>query len=712
MKKSILNLFIFFLLPYLFSSCKDDGPLGSDYKIDTASFDPVNKTFIVTYSNGEEEVLEAILNTSYSPTRATVTLKNGTQLSVNDASEAGEILFSGKGKYQSATYNPNTGSFTIVYDSGFKEVLKATIIDDLDESFVIRDLADGSFLLFNISNPTEGVKRITKKGSLVSASYNNQENNKFFTLRYDSGYRASVEAFIDNSTNPVSANITLIDGTFISIDDATKSGEAVVDKTTQPTSGNIYVNGWIFENMLVYYLWNYKLPENPNFSLYPDDFFYSLLNKYSISNPEGDRFSWIQDNYVELLNDLSGVSSDEIGFEYIFVWADQAQTHYYALVLYPKHGTDAEAKGIKRGRFVTKINGQNITPQNYESLFGGSGTKKLSMADWVFNPAESTYYLQNTGDVPIQMHSDYAENPVYKDSVYTINNKKIGYLVYNFFATDKGDNSYEYDKLLMSRLDALKAQGVNEMVLDLRYNSGGAVSSAIALASALVKNRSTGNVFTISQYNVIVHNSLLKEYGANYNKDYFISQIDTAKTDNRGNVIEWIKIADVPSLNLPRLYVLTSGWTASASELVINGLRPYMDVILIGETTYGKNVGSISIYEENNPWNKWGMQPIVVKYFNSKGESDYTAGFSPNYEVNEFADLFLYDFGDTNDPLLGNAISLITGAGAIKATHSTRATPFLPLQIDEKTMLRTREKYRFNMQDDVRGEDIRKLIKK
>jgi len=137
----------------------------------------------------------------------------------------------------------------------------------LDESFAIRDLADGSFLLFNISNSTEGVQRITRKGLLVSASYNNQENNKFFTLRYDSGYRVSVEAFIDNSTNPVSANITLIDGTFISIDDATKSGEAVI-KTSQPASGNKYVNDWIFENMLVYYLWNYKLPENPNFSLY------------------------------------------------------------------------------------------------------------------------------------------------------------------------------------------------------------------------------------------------------------------------------------------------------------------------------------------------------------------------------------------------------------------------------------------------------------
>jgi len=313
---------------------------------------------------------------------------------------------------------------------------------------------------------------------------------------------------------------------------------------------------------------------------------------------------------VELLNDLSGVSSNEIGFEWTPVWADESETYYYALVLYPKHGTDAEAKGINRGRFITKVDGQNITPQNYETLFGGTGTKKLSIADLRFNPVESTYYLKNAGDVTIQMHSNYAENPVYKDSVYTINNKKIGYLVYNFFARDKGDDSYDYDKLLMKRLDALKTQGVNEMVLDLRYNSGGSCIFCHCSGKRIGEKQIYQNVFTISQYNLIVHNSLLKEYGANYNKDYFISQIDTVKTDNKGNVIERIKIADVPSLNLPRLFVLTSEWTASASELVINGLKPYMDVILIGETTYGKNVGSISIYEENDPGNKWVCNPL------------------------------------------------------------------------------------------------------
>lgn len=543
------------------------------------------------------------------------------------------------------------------------------------------------------------------KGALETATYN--AATKTFTLNYESGYTNTVNAVIDNSVIPPGASATLDDGTVVSVTDASTSGDAVIS-TPDVVSNNKYVNGWIYDNMSIYYLWNENLSKNPNYSLNPGSFFNSILYEYNATtNPEGDRFSWIQEDYEELLNDLSGVSSDEIGFEYIFAWADQAKTHYYGLVLYPKQGTDAETKGINRGRFVTKVDDQNITPQNYKTLFGGTGTKKLSMADWSYNSTTSTYSLQNSGYVTIQMHSNYAENPVYKDSVYTINNKKIGYLVYNFFARDKGDDSYDYDKLLMNHLDALKTQGVNEMVLDLRYNSGGAVSSAIALASALVKNRSTSNVLTTSQYNSIVHNSLLKEYGANYNKDYFIDKVD-------GTTIS------IPALNLPRLYVLTSGWTASASEFVINGLRPYMDVILIGETTYGKNVGSISIYEENDPRNKWGMQPIVVKYFNSEGKSDFTAGFTPNYEIDEFNpdgkgetgdELFLFEFGNTSDPLLGKAISLITGA--TKATRSIRtATPFRSSQVDKKATLNMQERHRFDLQDDVRGDDIRKLMKK
>lgn len=553
-------------------------------------------------------------------------------------------------------------------------------------------------LLLLINTSCNDNDKINDKGELETVTYD--AGTKTFKLTYSSGYTETINAIINNQVDPPVATATLEDGSIVTFENANNSGKAEII-TSDVISDYKYVNGWIYDNMSVYYLWNDKLSKSPNYSLNPEDFFESILYKYNkTSNPDGDRFSWIQEDYTELLGNLSGVASHEIGFEYILVGTDATLKQYYALVLYAMHGTDAELKGINRGRFITKINGQNITADNYKNLFGGTGTKKLSMADFVYNETEKRYILQSSGDVTINMHNYFAENPIYLDTIYTVANNKIGYLVYNFFARDNGDKSNNYDKELISKLSNFKSKGVNEMVLDLRYNSGGAVSSAIALASALVKNRSTKNVLTTSQYNSILHNALIKKEGANYNKDYFIDKII-------GTTVA------IPEMNLPRLYVLTSGWTASASEFIINGLKPYMDVILIGETTYGKNVGSITIYEDDDPKNKWGMQPIVVKFANSLGFSDFTAGFNPDYEIDEFENLYLYSFGDTNDPLLGKALSLITGQTSFTRSASAISTPFRSTQINEKISVDSREKsHRFEMYDDIRGESIRNIMTK
>jgi carboxyl-terminal processing protease len=553
-------------------------------------------------------------------------------------------------------------------------------------------------LLLLINTSCNDNDKINDKGELETVTYD--AGTKTFKLTYSSGYTETINAIIYNQVDPPVATATLEDGSIVTFENANNSGKAEII-TSDVISDYKYVNGWIYDNMSVYYLWNDKLSKSPNYSLNPEDFFESILYKYNkTSNPDGDRFSWIQEDYTELLGNLSGVASHEIGFEYILVGTDATLKQYYALVLYAMHGTDAELKGINRGRFITKINGQNITADNYKNLFGGTGTKKLSMADFVYNETEKRYILQSSGDVTINMHNYFAENPIYLDTIYTVANNKIGYLVYNFFARDNGDKSNNYDKELISKLSNFKSKGVNEMVLDLRYNSGGAVSSAIALASALVKNRSTKNVLTTSQYNSILHNALIKEEGANYNKDYFIDKII-------GTTVA------IPEMNLPRLYVLTSGWTASASEFIINGLKPYMDVILIGETTYGKNVGSITIYEDDDPKNKWGMQPIVVKFANSLGFSDFTAGFTPDYEIDEFENLYLYSFGDTNDPLLGKALSLITGQTSFTRSASAISTPFRSTQINEKISVDSRKKsHRFEMYDDIRGESIRNIMTK
>lgn len=465
-------------------------------------------------------------------------------------------------------------------------------------------------------------------------------------------------------------------------------------------SDNEYVNRWIYENMSVYYLWNDKLPvlAPAQYEVNPDIFFDKILYKYDAqSNPDGDRFSWIQDNYVELLNSLSGVSSYDIGFEYQPYYIVNGNPEVEMRITYTKRGSDAETKGVKRGHCIRAVNGITITDKNYRDIFSGSSDKRLSRVRYVQNPETGELTLEELDDVTVKMNSQFAENPVYLDSIYTFDNKKIGYLVYNFFSHDKGDNSYEYDLQLMQVLAEMKSKGVTEMILDLRYNSGGAVSSAVALASVLVKNHSTNNVMARAKYNVLLEESLRKEYGDDFFYTYFQSKI--VKKD--GATIE------IPLLNLSNLYVITGKRTASASELIINGLKPYMDnIILIGDKTVGKNVGSISIYNEKDERNKWGMQPIVVKYLNSLGYSDYTSGFSPNPDnfINEF-NYELVELGNTNDPLLNRAIELITGNRNLleKPIKTTKYT--LPLA-------KPKGLEQFNMRDDIHEKALLDLMKK
>lgn len=465
-------------------------------------------------------------------------------------------------------------------------------------------------------------------------------------------------------------------------------------------SDNEYVNRWIHDKMSIYYLWNDKLPtiESTQYNVNPDIFFDNILYKYNEQiNPDGDRFSWIQNNYEELLNLLNGVSSYDIGFDYQPYYIVNGKPEVEMRITYIKKGSDAEAKGVKRGHCIRAVNGVTITDKNYRDVFSGSDDKKLSRVRYVQNYETNELTVETLEDITIKMNAQFAENPVYLDSIYTFDNKKIGYLVYNFFSNDKGDKSYEYDIQLMQVLTDMKSKGITEMILDLRYNSGGAVSSAVALASALVKNHSTKNILAYAKYNALLQETLRKEYGDDFFNTYFQSEIVKDET----------AIAQIPLLNLSNLYILTGARTASASELVINGLMPYMDnIILIGDKTYGKNVGSISIYEKNDERNKWGMQPIVVKFYNSLGFSDYTDGFLPNIgnSINEF-NYQLVELGDTSDPLLNRAIELITGnKNLLKKPIKTTKYNY-PLAKPEQPN-------QFNMRDDVREKDLLDLMKK
>lgn len=418
------------------------------------------------------------------------------------------------------------------------------------------------------------------------------------------------------------------------------------DDSTKPnTDSPTYVNDWIYNQMGMYYFWNETLPSNPDKSLTPDKFFESLVNKE-------DRFSWIQDNYEELIASLSGVSSGDIGFEYIGYLVTANSDSVIGQISYIKPNTPAQAGGLKRGDVFTHVDGVHLNKSNWRSLLSGAkSTAEITFVD---------SNLENPVNKVIGKITKYAENPVYLDSTYTIGNKKIGYLVYNFFANDNGNGDMQYDLQLNKVFADFKTAGITDLVLDLRYNSGGSMLSSLILSSLIVPDLSTTKVFSTIQFNPLYQAAYTKKYGAESLVDKFVDKIQVCKTKQE-------KLNNPGSIK--SLYVLTSNVTASASEMLINGLKPYMNVYLIGSTTVGKNVGSFTLYDEDNKTNKWGLQPIVLKYFNSKGTSDFEKGFTPDTESKDNY-LQKLALGNLQEEMLQIAIQKITGIQRVRNAQS------------------------------------------
>ena len=404
-------------------------------------------------------------------------------------------------------------------------------------------------------------------------------------------------------------------------------------------SGDDDVNEWLEKNMRYYYLWDEDIPQSLNHSLSPIEFFNSMLNR------NYDRFSRIYEKPTgsaqRAFYSESEATYDDLGFTYKLWFINNS--YYAGSVLYVKKGSLAEAGGLKRGDIFRKVNGSVFTsPLHCQSLLGGFDIA----LDILSNPEESN----ETYRVFFKRTPVMNENPVVMDSVYNIGSKKAGYLVYHGFTSGKTTTTQEYDLDINKTMLKFKNAGVSEVILDLRYNPGGYESSANVLCAALVPGLRSDLVFDRKKYNKTYSIDIARYYpsdGSGLFYNYFVQSIGRESINNIGD-------------NLNTLYVLISGNSASASELVINVLKVYMNVVLVGKTTHGKNVGSIRLYQQDNNDNPWEIAPIVVKTHNANGESDYETGFAPS-EANTISEnIFLYPYGDTRDPLLARALELIS----------------------------------------------------
>lgn len=414
-----------------------------------------------------------------------------------------------------------------------------------------------------------------------------------------------------------------------------------MDDTLQ-TATTLDIQNFVYRGLNYYYLYKEDTPELANDAFLNNEERNNFLKTYDspeslfnyLKSPQ-DRFSNLYDDYSIIENALNGITLSN-GMEFGLVYYPDGSRNVFGYVRYVLPNTDAEDKNLKRGDIFTKIDGQQLTEANYQDLLAPN-IYAVDLATY-----NGTEFLP-TGETVQLTKNQYAENPVYKASTLDVNGQKIGYLMYNSFTKN-------YDVELNNAFGQFQAEGVTDLVLDLRYNGGGSVETATDLAS-MITGQFNGELF----------------YQEFWNQD---RQEERAENGVFDNTIS--NGANTNSLNLNRIYILTSKRSASASELVLNGLDPYINTVQVGDTTTGKFQASFLLYDApapsfskhlSNTSHTYCMLPLVFKTANKNGRTDFVDGLAPDILLKE--NYFnLGALGDINEPLLAQAIQEITGTSA------------------------------------------------
>lgn len=404
-------------------------------------------------------------------------------------------------------------------------------------------------------------------------------------------------------------------------------GGCAVDRW-EAYAGRTQTDRWIDDTMRVWYYWKQDIPHTNDLNYFspPFEFFASVLSEQD--GKDGQPFSTIDSLDAPATR---GVPSTDYGygFQYTTNHVEDNDTALYARLLYVSPDSPAGEAGLERGDWILEMDGEPITENNYSRLNGGEG---ITLTVGYYDAAQDTIlaYAEPQTLAPARTFYD---NPVHYRNVYVSGSKRVGYLVYNHFTGGLTESSTEYDDDLREAFNYFATEQVNEFVLDLRYNNGGQLSCASLLCAMLAPSSALGQTLAYLEFNESIGEQEM--------------------------VFDESLIQGGANLNLSRLYVLTSTETASASEMLINCLKPYMEVVLVGGTTVGKNVASRAFVNEELMLE---MRPIVCKLYNADRESEYAEGFTADVSVDENGDMARFlPFGNPDELMLYTALNLING---------------------------------------------------
>jgi carboxyl-terminal processing protease len=409
----------------------------------------------------------------------------------------------------------------------------------------------------------------------------------------------------------------------------------------------------------------------------------NLPYEYYRDSPGHAKYSFIDDGTVSA--ELNGVKGD-FGFDVQYNLVNDLRIEY----VYP--GSPAGLAGLTRGCEIMSINGSTSISYDAPPFGTGTSTNLNFVSNAIYDSGTITMIVQTlsgaTKTVSLNTAS-YNVNPVLKDTILTeTNGNKLGYIVFNSFVSDQ-----VADPLLDPAFANFASAGVTDLVVDLRYNGGGYVSTAEHIDNLIVPAAKNGSLMYNTYYNSnLVSNldPLLGNQWRSGSPDYNYAQFDYSVA---GNAINFSKQG---SLSVNRVFFIVTGQTASASELTMNNLRPEMNVQFVGDTTYGKPVGFFDI-----DINKYQMFTPEFSVQNSANQGGYYAGFAPGGTgfpgVLDNDDL-TKDFGDPTEGLLADILSYAnTGTYAVTKRAlpglATRAKAFYLTMPHKNNVLMNKHKF-------------------
>ncbi|PSL29723.1 S41 family peptidase [Chitinophaga ginsengisoli] len=390
------------------------------------------------------------------------------------------------------------------------------------------------------------------------------------------------------------------------------------------------INNWVLDSMRYFYLWNNTLPAAADTQPSATEFLSRIKNT-------ADRFSVIyrQDDP----SSFPKYMLYSFGIAYSIIAYPTAPGGAIGVINLVVPGSTPASQGLQRGQYFTAINGNTLTTANAATLSQemlNANSAILTMAT-----ADGTTVTKGE-DIPLIAKS-IREQPVYKQSIQKVNNKTVAYLFYNAF----DDN---YNAGLINAFQQFKTAGATELILDLRYNPGGSVAGAALLNALIAPGINEGSIFA-------------KYSGNNNMGQRTVTYKATLAVPESGGPISFSSLSP-NRLSLQRVFILSGPQTASAAELTINTLKPYMQVVQIGLGTLGKDKAAVIINDMRSPKRiLYTLLPLTYNLANAKGEGGYIDGITPDYRIDELSHLPLLPIGDMNDPLIAKAISLISGGG-------------------------------------------------